>query len=573
MRDKKTSAPRAGSYLRVLSGVRLPWILIIVSTVLSVALGRSEILVATMTGDIIDATQNAIRAKELVNYVVLTAAYAALNVASNYFTRKMEETVTMRVRVKLWKKIMRLPAAYYDADNGNELITRVTSDASAPAALISVVVTCITSVATVLQAFKALYGTNTLLANYSLMIVPIIAAVFALYGFLQFKLGVYSTKVIAGSLGYIAERVRNFRLIKSAVAEKIEAKLGSRTFKRMYLAEFLSWLGVAAFQMINSLTSIIYIFIVFVLGSRLVAAGDVTVGDLTGFYMVTGVVSVQLGLLFINAGSLFTSFGVMKKTAQVMDTPSESAEGSPVPDGAHDIVLESVSFSYSGERDVLKDLSVTVPAGKVTAVVGGNGAGKTTLFKLLTRLYEPNCGTVRFGGEDISSFDLKAWRERFAYVSQRDGLIGGTVRENLTYGLDRTVTEEELIRVMKEANCYDCVMAKPDGLDGDVGLGGSNFSGGQGQCIAIARAMLRDAEILLLDEATSNLDVLSEAAVTDALGKLMRGRTTVMIAHNYAATKNADNVIVMKDGELDAVGTPEELSRENRYYKIFAGTL
>lgn len=419
MRDKKASAPRAGSYLRVLSGVRLPWILIIVSIVLSIALGRSEILVATMTGDIIDATQNAIKAKELLNYVVLTAAYAALNVASNYFTRKMEETITMRVRVKLWKKIMHLPASYYDADNGNELITRVTSDASAPASLISVVVTCITSVVTVLQAFKSLYGTNTLLANYSLMIVPIIAAAFALYGFLQFKLGVYSTKVIAGSLGYIAERVRNFRLIKSAVAEKIEAKLGSRTFKRMYLAEFLSWLGVAVFQMINSLTSIIYVFIVFVLGSRLVATGDVTVGDLTGFYMVTGVVSVQLGLLFINTGSLFTSFGTMKKTAQVMDTPSESAEGSPVPDGMHDIVFENVVFSYNGERDVLKDLSVTVPAGKVTAVIGGNGAGKTTLFKLLTRLYEPNCGTVRFAGEDIATFDLKAWRERFAYVSQR----------------------------------------------------------------------------------------------------------------------------------------------------------
>ncbi len=573
MRDKKASAPRAGSYLRVLSGVRLPWILIIVSIVLSIALGRSEILVATMTGDIIDATQNAIKAKELLNYVVLTAAYAALNVASNYFTRKMEETITMRVRVKLWKKIMHLPASYYDADNGNELITRVTSDASAPASLISVVVTCITSVVTVLQAFKSLYGTNTLLANYSLMIVPIIAAAFALYGFLQFKLGVYSTKVIAGSLGYIAERVRNFRLIKSAVAEKIEAKLGSRTFKRMYLAEFLSWLGVAVFQMINSLTSIIYVFIVFVLGSRLVATGDVTVGDLTGFYMVTGVVSVQLGLLFINTGSLFTSFGTMKKTAQVMDTPSESAEGSPVPDGMHDIVFENVVFSYNGERDVLKDLSVTVPAGKVTAVIGGNGAGKTTLFKLLTRLYEPNCGTVRFAGEDIATFDLKAWRERFAYVSQRDGLIGGTVRENLTYGLDRTVTEEELIRVTKEANCYDCIMAKPGGFDEDVGLGGSNFSGGQGQCIAIARAMLRDAEILLLDEATSNLDVLSEAAVTDALGKLMRGRTTVMIAHNYAATKNADNVIVMKDGELDAVGTPEKLSCENGYYKIFSRTL
>ena len=156
---------------------------------------------------------------------------------------------------------------------------------------------------------------------------------------------------------------------------------------------------------------------------------------------------------------------------------------------------------------------------------------------------------------------------------QKNPLIGGTVRENITYGLDREVSEEELIAAAKKANCYDCIMAKPDGFDEDVGLGGSNFSGGQAQCISVARAMLRNTDYLLLDEATSNLDVVSEAMVTEAMDHLMEGKTTVMIAHNFAATRNADYIIVMKDGTVEAAGTPEELQETNEYYRMFSKTL
>ena len=211
--------------------------------------------------------------------------------------------------------------------------------------------------------------------------------------------------------------------------------------------------------------------------------------------------------------------------------------------------------------------------GKVTAVIGGNGAGKSTLFKMLMRLYEPSSGEIRFAGDNIGGYELADWRRHFAVVSQGSPLIGGTVRENITYGLEREVSEEEIIAAAKSANCYDCIMAKPGGFDEEVGLDGSSFSGGQGQCISIARAMLRNADYLLLDEATSNLDVMSEALVTEAMGKLMRGKTTVMIAHNYAATRSADYVVVMKDGEVEAAGTPEELLRSNEYYQIFAKTM
>lgn len=557
-------------YFAVFKGVKLPWLLIAATCLFSVLMTSSELQVATLTADIIDGSQNAINGAKLISYILAALVVAACTIASTYFERRMEETVTMRVRVKLWNKIMRLPLRYYDEDSGEGLISRVTSDASAPASLFTVIVSFIVCVVTTVQGFVQLYEYNTMLANYSLLIIPLTLLFCLLYSLLQFKLSVFSTVTISSSLGYLAERVRNFRLIKSAAAEKLEAAKGSATFKRMYIAEFLSWLLVAGYQLSSSLFSILFIVVIFVVGGRLVPAGEVTIGDLTSFYMITGVVSVQLMQFFMNAGSVASVFGTMKKTAQIMETDSEPEGGEPVPPICSDIVFDHVSFAYTDERDVLRDVSMTIPMGRVTAIIGGNGAGKSTVFKLLARLYEPKDGAVRFGGADISQYELTDWRDHFSYVFQNEPLIGGTVRENITYGLDRDVSDEELFAVAKKANCYDFVMAKTNGFDEDVGLGGSNFSGGQAQCIAIARAMLRSADYLLLDEATSNLDVMSEAMVTEAMANLMRGKTTVMIAHNYAATRMADHVIVMNDGAVETEGAPEELLASSEYYRLFS---
>lgn len=570
MRENTFSKKSITRYFTVLKGVKMPWILILCALVSSIVMMKAELSVATMTADIIDTSQKAINAAVLLNFIGMTVLSAAANIVSTYFTRKMEETITCGVRTKLWKKIMHLPSKYYDEDNGNELVTRVTSDASAPASLFTTLISCVVCVVTTVQAFGQLFAYHKTLAWYSMIIIPLTMIFCVLYGILQFKLGAYQTATMAGSMGYLAERVRNFRLIKSAVAERYESKLGNQTFKEMYKAEFWNWMLVAGYQLSSSLFSIMFIVISFVLGGQLLNKGEVTIGDLTGFYMVTGIVSLQLMQLFMNVGGMFGTFGTMKKTAEIMEMDPEPTKGQDVPDTCCNLTFENVSFAYTEEREVLKGVNVTIPKGKVTAIIGGNGAGKSTMFKLLTRLYEPKAGKIFFGDERIDQYDIVQWRDRFTYVFQKNPLIGGTVRENILYGLDREVSEEELIEVAKKANCYDCIMEKPEGFQEDVGLGGSNFSGGQGQCISIARAMLRNGDYLLLDEATSNLDVLSEAKVTDALNQLMKNKTTIMIAHNYAATCNADYVIVMRDGAVEAAGTPEELLKSNEYYQLFS---
>lgn len=564
---------RFSKYFASLRGVKLPWVLIVLSLIFSAAMMNAELQAATLTAGIIDTSQNAIDSKLLTNFIVVTALAALFRICEYYFTRRMEETISLRVRCKLWNKIMHLPTKYYDEDNGNELVSRVTTDAAAPATLFSMIVSFTVCVFTVIKGFIQLFDYNTLLASWSLLIIPMTAVICLIYGKLTYKLGVYTTVTMAGSLGYLAERVRSFRLIKSAVAEKVESEKGSGNFKRMYVADFLNWIIVAGYQLAASLFSILFIVVVFVIGGQLMQKGELTIGDLTSFYMICGIVGIQLMQFFMNVGSVSGTFGTMQKINKVSDCEAESEDGRPVPQLCADIVFDKVSFGYFEDNDVLKDVSVTIPAGKVTAIVGGNGAGKSTMFKLITRLYEPKSGEIRFNGENAAEYELDSWRGRFAYVFQRDGLIGGTVRDNIVYGLEREVSEEEIIAAAKSANCYDFIMEKPAGFDEDVGLGGSNFSGGQGQCICIARAMLRNADILLLDEATSNLDVTSTALVSEAMDNLMKDRTTVMIAHSFAATKNADYVIVMREGTVEAAGTPDELEKTNEYYKLFSKSL
>lgn len=564
---------RFSKYFASLRGVKLPWVLIVLSLIFSAAMMNAELQAATLTAGIIDTSQNTIDSKLLTNFIVVTALAALFRICEYYFTRRMEETISLRVRCKLWNKIMHLPTKYYDEDNGNELVSRVTTDAAAPATLFSMIVSFTVCVYTTVKGFGQLFEYNTLLASWSLLIIPMTAIVCIIYGKLTYKLGVYTTVTMAGSLGYLAERVRSFRLIKSAVAEKIESEKGSGNFKRMYVADFLNWIIVAGYQLAASLFSILFIVVVFVIGGQLMQKGELTIGDLTSFYMICGIVGIQLMQFFMNVGSVSGTFGTMQKINKVSDCEAESEDGRPVPQLCADIVFDKVSFGYFEDNDVLKDVSVTIPAGKVTAIVGGNGAGKSTMFKLITRLYEPKSGEIRFNGENAAEYELGSWRGRFAYVFQRDGLIGGSVRDNIIYGLEREVSEEEIIAAAKSANCYDFIMEKPAGFDEDVGLGGSNFSGGQGQCICIARAMLRNADILLLDEATSNLDVTSTALVSEAMDNLMKNRTTVMIAHSFAATKNADYVIVMREGTVEAAGTPDELEKTNEYYKLFSKSL
>lgn len=560
---------RIKRYQNIFRGVRIPWVMLAVLLILNIIESHVFLEQTTLTADIIDASQKAINANQLVRFIVVLLVNSALSISINYINGWTDQKLSYGVRNKLWNKLMHLPTRYYDQGSGDTLVSRVTTDSDHSATYFNIAIKFVSTVYASAVAVRQMYRYSPQLTFYMLIAMPILLTISALVGKLSFTANKKAQVAFADALGYLVERTRNLRLIKAARMEHAEQQAGKKRFDRQFQVSLLS-------TTVNSLTAALIpifggvgIVVSFVMGGRLVQEGVITVGKLVGFYTLSGLLSAHMLTFLQLYTSLKEANGRLDKVAELLETPDEKQEGIEFDVADADLVAENVSFSYS-DTPTLNGVNFRIPKGQITAIVGPNGAGKSTLFKLLERMYDPDSGMLRFGEEDIKKYDLSSWRGSFAIVSQDKPLLSGTVRENILYGVRRKVEEDELIRVAKLANIYDFVMATPGGFDAPVGMGGSNFSGGQRQCIAIARAMMRNPDYLLLDEATSNLDAKSEKMVSQALTNLMKGRTTVMIAHNYSATRDATHIVVMKDGKVEAEGSPEEMLASNEYYRTFA---
>ena len=560
---------RIKRYQNIFRGVRIPWVMLAVLLILNIFESHVFLEQTTLTADIIDTSQKAINANQLVRFIVVLLVNSALSISINYINGWTDQKLSYGVRNKLWNKLMHLPTRYYDQESGDTLVSRVTTDSDHSATYFNIAIKFVSTVYASAVAVRQMYRYSPQLTLYMLIAMPILLTISALVGKLSFTANKKAQVAFADALGYLVERTRNLRLIKAARMEHAEQQAGKKRFDRQFQVSLLS-------TTVNSLTAALIpifggvgIVVSFVMGGRLVQEGVITVGKLVGFYTLSGLLSTHMLTFLQLYTSLKEANGRLDKVAELLETPDEKQEGIEFDVADADLVAENVSFSYS-DTPALNGVNFRIPKGQITAIVGPNGAGKSTLFKLLERMYDPDSGMLRFGEEDIKKYDLSSWRGSFAIVSQDKPLLSGTVRENILYGVRRKVEEDELIRVAKLANIYDFVMATPGGFDAPVGMGGSNFSGGQRQCIAIARAMMRNPDYLLLDEATSNLDAKSEKMVSQALTNLMKGRTTVMIAHNYSATRDATHIVVMKDGKVEAEGSPEEMLASNEYYRAFA---
>lgn len=560
---------RIKRYQNIFRGVRIPWVMLAVLLILNIIESHVFLEQTTLTADIIDASQKAINANQLVRFIVVLLVNSALSISINYINGWTDQKLSYGVRNKLWNKLMHLPTRYYDQESGDTLVSRVTTDSDHSATYFNIAIKFVSTVYASAVAVRQMYRYSPQLTFYMLIAMPILLTIAALVGKLSFTANKKAQVAFADALGYLVERTRNLRLIKAARMEHAEQQAGKKRFDRQFQVSLLS-------TTVNSLTAALIpifsgvgIVVSFVMGGRLVQKGVITVGKLVGFYTLSGLLSAHMLTFLQLYTSLKEANGRLDKVAELLETPDEKQEGIEFDVADADLVAENVSFSYS-DAPTLNGVNFRIPKGQITAIVGPNGAGKSTMFKLLERMYDPDIGTLRFGNDDIRKYDLASWRGSFAIVSQDKPLLSGTVRENILYGVRRKVEEEELIHVAKLANIYDFVMATPGGFDAPVGMGGSNFSGGQRQCIAIARAMMRNPDYLLLDEATSNLDAKSEQLVSQALANLMKGRTTVMIAHNYSATRDATHIVVMKDGKVEAEGSPEEMLASNEYYRAFA---
>ena len=555
------------TFRTVLSGVKVPWIFMLISIVTQFLLANAMIGTAVLTAAVVDSHGN-LKTMDLLKYIGLLLGSGLLATAGSYCNALLSERINIGVRSKLWKKLLRLPMRFYDAESGESLVSRITVDCSRASAFFGVIIMTLASLYGIYLAAKSMLEFSKTLTLWCLILVPVVAVGVALSGKLVFKAQNKLYQTQADATAYLLERVKNLRLIRSTNMSDNEIGFGKARFAAIYRATIKAMLCDNLMASFIAVTPIALIIITFIVGSILYAKGQISLGEVIGFYTVSSMASIRISALITAYGDLKAADGTFEKISNVLKAEEESDAGIPLELPDDSLTFENVDFSYK-DRDVFRNLSCTIPVHRVTAVIGENGAGKSTLFKLLERIYEPNGGTLRFGTRNAAEFRPKSWRSAFALVSQDRPLSSGTIRDNITYGCTRTVTEEEMETVAKQACIWDLIQSLPDGFDTRVEANGMNFSGGQRQCIAIARAIMRNPDYLLLDEATSNLDAESEKQVTEALSNLMKDRTTVIIAHSMSAIAHADYIVALKDGGLEAAGTPDEMSETSSVFRNF----
>ncbi len=511
----------------------------------------------------------------------LFALQAVLGAAGGYLLDWTGERVVADLRTRLYAHLHRLGLRFFAETRTGEITSRLTND-------VSKVQTAVTDdLQQVLTLSLTLVGSAVLMVtlNWRLaigvaIVVPPVALAARYVGVVVRKLSREIQDHLAETTAVAEEAIGAVRVVQAFTAEAVEVSRYRAAVEALFEAArkrsvvtAIFW-NVVAFLFLTSLVGIFW------LGGREVLAGRLTAGDLVAFIVYALNIARSVG----GASRLYTSFntaaGASERLFELLDTTPEIADAPgaielPTPvRGA--VAFEGISFGYGTETldggtspPVLYDVSFRVDPGETVALVGPSGAGKTTLLALLPRFYDPDSGTVALDGHDLQTLTVESVRHAVAVVAQDVQLFGASLADNIRYGRPEA-TDAEVEAAARAAYAHDFIAAFPDGYATPVGERGVKLSGGQRQRVAIARALLKDAPVLVLDEATSALDSASEAAVQEALSVLMRGRTTVVVAHRLATVRDADRIVVLDAGRVVETGTHEALVARGGLYASLA---
>lgn len=492
----------------------------------------------------------------------------------NYNLNYVGERIVLQMRSELYAHLQTLSIGFYADRRVGELISRISSD-------VTVVRTVLTGnlsgflqqTLTLLGAVVIMFTLNWRLTLFILALMPIIVLIgFALGGVIRRT----STQVqdeIAGATVVAEEVFQNIREVKSFVRESYEISRYNSALDVAFRAALKLLTARSVFGPIIAFFAFAGLALMLWFGGREVIDGRLSPGALVAFLIYGLTVAASFAGVVNVYSQLQEAIGATKRVFEMLDAqpaiqdPPDAISLTRV-NGA--ISLHGISFAYEDQHDVLSDVSLEIAAGEIIALVGPSGAGKSTLFNLIPRFYDPDAGAIHIDGTDIRQLSQSSLRSHIGIVPQETLLFGGSIRENILYGR-LEASKDELIDAAKSANAHDFITSLPKGYDTIVGERGVKLSGGQRQRVAIARALLKDPSILLLDEATSSLDSESERLVQEALNRLMRDRTTLIIAHRLSTVRVANRIAVLDGGRLIELGSHDDLmARRGLYAKLYA---
>lgn len=560
------------AFWQLLKEANPPKFIFIIAITLSLFETGAGLIVPLFTKNLVD--QLSASALETSVIILLAAAFIVQTISSGfsfYFMTYIGESIVASIRKRLWEQILFLPIPFFDKNQSGETMSRVTQDTNIVKNLITQhLITFITGLISIIGAVIILLLIDWKMTLIMIIAVPISVLLIMPLGQKMYKISKATQDEMADFSGNLGRVLADIRLVKAYHAENTEKARGEIGIKHL----FKFGLREAKIQAIISpfMTFVMMLVLVVLIGygGVRVASGDLSAGSLVAIIIYM----FQIVVPFTQMASFFTAFqkaiGSTERIQGILELNRESTKQDfEVKNTAQNIIFKDLSFSYK-DKPIINNVNLTIPAGKTTAFVGPSGSGKTTLFALLERFYQPASGEILLGETNIADFNLRSWRSQIGYVSQESPLMSGTIRDNIKYGIEREVSNEEIERAAELANAAEFIDKLQDGYETEVGERGIKLSGGQRQRIAIARAVIRNPNILLLDEATSNLDSSSEHLVQKALKQLMQGRTTLVIAHRLSTIVDADQIAVIEGGSISGIGTHVDLFESHPLYRELA---
>lgn len=514
--------------------------------------------------------------------IMLTGVFlcgGAANAARVYLMQISGQQIVRNLRASVFSSILRQEVAFFDKNRTGELINRLSADTAVVGRSITDNLSDgLRAVAQAAAGVSMMIYISPSLAGFVLLIVPPMAGLAVIYGRYLRSISKRTQDALAQATQLAEERISNMRTVRAFGKELSE--VNTYTLKTDHVLSLARKEAImrAGFYGVTGLSGNIMILSVLYKGGILMASQAMTVGELSSFLMYTFWVGLSISGLSSFYSELMKGFGAGARLWELLDRKPEFSqnEGRVLSSDQLKGQLEfcDVTFSYPTRKEapIFQNLSLSVPAGTIMAVVGPSGSGKSTLVSLLLRLYDPDAGIITVDGHDIRDLNPYWLRNHVGTVSQEPVLFSCSIRDNIAYGAvdPDAVNTEDIYRAARVANAYDFVQGFPKGFDTVVGEKGVLLSGGQKQRIAIARALLKNPKILLLDEATSALDAENEFLVQEAMERLMEGRTVVIIAHRLSTIKNADAVAVLDQRRIAECGQPTELlgNREGLFRKL-----
>lgn len=548
------------------------WILFL-AIFLSLSETIAGLVVPLFTKNLVD--QMAQSALELSVILLLGLAFIAQTISSGfsyYFLTYIGEYIVSSIRKRLWNHVIHLPIPYFDEHESGETMSRVSQDTNIVKTLITQhLISFLTGIVSIIGAVTILLIIDWKMTLIMIISVPIAILVITPLGQKMYKISRATQDEMASFTANLGRVLADIRLVKSYHAESTEIKKGEKGIHHLFQYGLKEARILAVISPFMTLIMMLVLVVLIGYGGVRVASGALTAGSLVAIIIYM----FQIVVPFSQMATFFTAFqkamGATERIQGILSTEEEpEANNQMVKSAAEPIVFKDLTFSYKEGEPIIKGVSFVAPPGKTTAFVGPSGSGKTTLFALIERFYKETSGEILLGKDNIHQFDLTSWRSQIGYVSQESPIMSGTIRENIVYGMERDVTDEEVLNAANLANASEFIARLPDGFETEVGERGIKLSGGQRQRIAIARALMKDPKILLLDEATSNLDSASEELVQTALNHLMKGRTTLVIAHRLSTVVDADQIIVLEQGKVTGIGTHHELLQHHGLYQKLA---